>query len=170
MSKVDKPPVDVRHECAYIEEIGKKLEARGWTYAKKYDFYRNEDNTVAYLPRPASSEPVFGFSFDEYAEYFKLAELPYKGNWELVKTLSYEKYGVSVDYIVEIIRALFGGFSAKVMGSIVIGFLPKTNPPIIFVPYKDDYAIFLIAPLSYENGDSIKKFFISTLPFSFELF
>jgi len=144
-------PVDVLHKCRYTDEIIGKLKAKDWEEGKGY--LVNKEHIVLFLyDKDAAIEIHPYLSEYETADFFTLLKAPYK-EWKHVKNIPYDtKYGLDPSWIIEIIRILYGGFSAKIMGKVVLGFLPTMKPIIMHVPYKDDYAVFIIAPLIGEEG------------------
>ena len=150
MGKTKKPPV-VLHECRYKDEVIEKLKTKDWEDSD--GVYLDQAHAVLFLHNKDPVSKLIPFLPEyETAEFFTLLNAPYK-EWRHVKVTPYNKdYGLNPSFIIELIRILYGGFSAKIMGEVIIGFLSTTNPIIAFVPYKDDCAVFIIAQALTPDG------------------
>ena len=151
MGKTKKPPV-VLHECRrYKDEVIEKLKTKDWEESD--GLYLDSTHTVLFLhDKDAALKLVPFLSEYETAEFFTLLNAPYK-EWRHVKATPYNKdYALNPSLIIELIRILYGGFSANIMGEVIIGFLPTAKPIIVSIPYKDDRAVFIIAPALTPDG------------------
>jgi len=144
-------PENVLHECRYKDEVIEKLKTKDWEESD--GLYLDQPHTVLFLHDKDSVSKLIPFLSEyETAEFFTLLKAPYK-EWGHVKALPYNKdYGLDPALIIELIRILYGGFSAKIMGEVIIGFLSTTKPIIVSIPYKDDRAVFIIAPALTPDG------------------
>ena len=153
MGKLKKPPVDVRHECEYNEEIVAKLKDAGWTEKGLAGYGAiNHESDVAVITDFKLFEDQVDYSFDDYRDFFRLTKANYK-EWKNINLAQYNAiYGVNPNKVIEPLRILHGGYKANIMAEVVLGFTSQQKPIIMFMPYKDDYAVFIVAPRVGSDG------------------
>lgn len=165
MQKTKLPPVDMRHVCKYTEEIIEKLKKKNWSYHKSLNMWVNPTNTCGFMHQKDSFTRITETSI--VREFFTLSTFSIK-TWKELQTIYYASgennevfYGICPEFLIEIVRVLRKRFNKTTMCNIILGFPVATDDiVIVFVPYKDDYARFCIAPQllndeSYRGGSII---------------
>jgi hypothetical protein len=71
----------------------------------------------------------------------------------------YGKQAVKSDYFLELLRIFYEESSGKDIGKIILALCGKEQPVFVFLPYKDDYVKFIIAPESIEHIGSENRVF-----------
>ena len=154
MQKTKLPPVDMRHVCKYTDDIIEKLKKKNWSYHKSLNMWVNSANVCGFLHQKDSFEQKTETNNNK--EFFNLPKQPYK-TWNKIGAIACTAknsviHGISPEWIIEILRVLRPRYNKKVLRDIILGFPLKDDVVIVFVPYRNDYARFVIAPMLLEKN------------------
>ena len=148
-----KTSVDMQHVCKYTDDIIEKLKKKDWSHHKSLNTWVNPANVCGFLHHEDSFNRITERSNDR--EFFNLPKHSYK-IWKGIIAVAYtaknsKTYGISPEWIIEILRILRPRYNKKTLRDIILGFPPKDDIVILFVPYRDDYVRFVIAPILMEG-------------------
>lgn len=149
-----KPPVGMQHVCKYTDEIIEKLKKKKWSYHKSLNMWVNRANVCGFLHQKDSFSRITEQSND--MEFFNLQKKTYK-IWRRIPFIAYTIKnraicGINPEWIIEIARGLRPRYKKRPLHDIILGCPLKEDFAIVFMAYKDDYARFVIAPISLERN------------------
>ena len=150
MQKTELPPVDMQHVCKYTEEIIEKLKKKKWIWHKKLEIWTQPAQVSGFLHQQKSFSRITEQSNDK--SFFTLPEFSYK-KWKELQAIYYASknnkvyYGICPDRLIELLQALGKRYNKTTISNIVLGFPQREDVILVFIPYKDDYARFVIAPM-----------------------